>query len=532
VKNPFRPRGPHDEGSMPLAMLVTLVAMGVSATIVPVVVQQYTTTRTADARTVALGAAQAGIDVAVGQLRAAGTKVSGKDTLVGVLESLPPCDISGSQDSGGQRDTATTQGMMWFRIKIVYLGLPDDATDTTPAVMPCPPIDVPSTAVLTVTGSATAPAAGKKLEPGDPGTRTLEATYTFKVNNENITGGAIQLAAPTTPKPLCMDGGTDASPATGTPVTMQWCTAGGSSDQRFAYTTELNVKLIGSERGDAQAGMCLDAPLPHKTGDPVTFQPCLGRSARQQWSLNNNGNFQGTSDGVNLDSFCINLVNTTGQPGALIVGGCGGVSNRNVFRPQAGVGAGMASSTTRQVVNYKQFSRCLDVTNHDADKSTYEIVWFCKQAPDGNVSWNQQWSLPAVSVDLASAITERIRTFGSGNPGYCLRTPDSISGYVTMRPCPVASAGPIPEKNMKWKVFGNTGDYTTSYRIVDVNGYCLTPTDLTVTSPDTHGDGTAKVKVAPCTSSELQKWNAPPNFNKPLVLTNTKELPISTIKVK
>ena len=40
---------------------------------------------------------------------------------------------------------------------------------------------------------------------------------------------------------------------------------------------------------------------------------------------------------------------------------------------------------------------------------------------------------------------------------------------------------------------------------------------------NTHDDGTAKVKVAPCTSSELQKWNAPANFNEPLVLTDTKE---------
>ena len=69
----------------------------------------------------------------------------------------------------------------------------------------------------------------------------------------------------------------------------------------------------------------------------------------------------------------------------------------------------------------------------------------------------------------------------------------------------------------------DTGNYATSYRIVDNSGYCLTPTDLTVTVPDTHSDGTAKVKVAACNNSELQKWNAPANFNKPLVLTNTRE---------
>jgi hypothetical protein len=83
--------------------------------------------------------------------------------------------------------------------------------------------------------------------------------------------------------------------------------------------------------------------------------------------------------------------------------------------------------------------------------------------------------------------------------------------------------GTLTDERLKWTMYGDTGDYATSYRIVDINGYCLTPTNLAVATPDTHGDGTAKVKVAPCTSSELQKWNAPANFNKPLVLTNTRE---------
>ncbi|MGA5304071.1 RICIN domain-containing protein [Nucisporomicrobium flavum] len=518
MRNPFRRRRPRDEGSMPMALLVTMVAMSLTATLVPVVVRQFTTTRTADSRTVALDAAQIGIDVALGQLRAAGTAgtaTDGTPIMKGVLESLPPCTFTGSQDSGGMLNAKNS--LLYYGVRVAYYGVPDDATDPTPALLPCPPVSVPTTAVITATGSGSGTAT---LTKGAAGTRTLEATYTFKTNNENITGGAVKLAAPTSPQQLCMDGGADATPAAGTAVMMQWC-KGGTSDQRFAYTADLNLKLVGSETGVAPNGMCLDAPLPHTSKDPVTFQPCLGRSARQQWSLNNSGNFQGTSDGVNLDSSCLNL-KTAGAPDVLIIDGCGGTANKQVFRPEAKVGAGMASGLTHQLVNYKQFSRCLDVTNHVAT-SGYMIVWFCKQDPSGNVSWNQQWSLPAISLDLKNATKERIRTAGSGNPGYCLRTPDAISGYVTMKPCPVAGSGPIPEKNMEWVVYGDTGNPVTSYRIVDTNGYCLTPTDLTVATPDTHSDGTAKVKVAPCTGDELQKWNAPPYFNAPLVLTNTKE---------
>jgi hypothetical protein len=394
-------------------------------------------------------------------------------------------------------------------VTITYYGLPDDAADTTPLLLGCPPPDVPVTATLSATGTGSP---GGSLAAGAPDTRTVQATYTFKTNNENITGGAIQLGEPIV-NPLCMDGGT-------TPVTMQLCDAGGSSDQRFAYTTDLAVKLVGSETAAVPAGSCLDADLPHSSGSLVTLQPCLGRTARQQWSLDNYSNFQGTADGVNLDGFCINLRNP-GQVGSqLIIGGCSNIHNQRSFRPQPGTGAGMASAATGQLVNYKQFSRCLDVTNHLWDWE-YMIVWFCKQAPDGNVPWNQQWTLPTVVAPAVKTDPERIRTAGSGNPGACLRTPTSTTGFVTMSLCPLT--GTLTDDRLKWTVYGNTGTYATSYRIMDTYGNCLAPADLTVASPEVHVDGTAKLRVVPCTASELQKWNAPANLNEPLALTNTNE---------
>jgi hypothetical protein len=502
-RRPARPGSADDRGSLPMAMLVSLVGMSMTAALVPVVVRQISSTRTISERTQALDAAQAGIDAALGQLRAATTTLTSG---VGQLESLPPCLMTGAQAIGGLR----------YSVSITYLGLPDDPADTTPVVLGCPALDVPTTARLVATGSGLPTGA---LTAGSAATRTIEATYTFKTNNENITGGAIQLASPTT-DPLCLDAGPNSSPATGTQVKMQVCKSGGSSDQRFAYTTDLNIRLVGSETTATPAGMCLDAPIPHATNGIVTFQPCLGRLARQQWSLDNNSNFRGTTDGVNLDNFCLNVATAGAAGSTVVLGGCGGTANKQVFRPQTGTGAGMASAATGQLVNYKQFSRCLDVTNH-APTSSYMIVWFCKQAPDGNVSWNQKWTLPPVSLTAATAHPERIRTAGSGNPGYCLLTPTTTAGYVTMSPCTLA--GTLTDDRLKWTMYGDTGDYATSYRIVDSNGYCLTPTSLTVTSPDTHSDGTAKVKVAACTSSELQKWNAPANFNKPLVLTDLRE---------
>jgi hypothetical protein len=504
---------------MPLAMLVTIVAMTLTASLVPVLLHQFAGTRTVDARTVSLDAAQTGLDVALGQLRAASAVVPTPegDSVVGILEELPPCTMTGSQDSGGLQDTEAQAGILRYRVTIAYYGLPDNAVDTTPALLSCPPPDVPKTAVLTATGTGSKAAA---LTAGSPDTRTIEATYTFKTTNANINGGAIkQIANPPATNELCMDARVPPG------VTMQNCVPGIPSYQRFAYTPELNIQLIGSETGTAPDGLCLDAPLPHKTGDPVVLLPCLGRNARQQWSLDDNSRFQGTNDGVSLDGLCLSLEKAW-VPGPLLIGRCAGTPNMNIFRPQAGVGAGMASAETRQLVNYEQFSRCLDVTNHNADWS-YMIVWFCKQAPDGTVSWNQQWDLPPVSLSTQGARAGRIRTFGAGNPGQCLRTPDAITGYVTMDPC--TASNPLTDQNdpidehMKWVVYGDTGDTTSSYRIMDMYGRCLTPTALQGPGKDTHTDGTAKVKVAPCDGSELQKWNAPPDLNAPLALSNTVE---------
>jgi hypothetical protein len=446
--------------------------------------------------------------VAVGQLRSALDGAGAGD-----LEGLPPCAMSGSARSGSG-----------YRVTIVYYRLAaDDAA--APEPQDCPPTDVPVTAKLSSTGgpAADAPAA-TRLTVGAAGTRTIEATYTFKTSNQNISGGAIQLAAPTT-DPLCMDGGPDTSPAPGTVVKMQLCKTGGSRNQRFAYTSDLNIKLVGSETAGAPAGMCLDAPYPRTAGDAVKFQPCLGLVPRQQWSLNDSSNFSSTRETEPvLGDFCLNLRVAGTADQDIVLGSCGGGADQRIFRPQPGVGAGMSSADTGQLVNFKQFSRCLDVTNFKPSWE-YMIVWFCKQAPDGKVPWNQHWTYPAAVVSEDQAVPERIRAVDitDNNAGYCLRSPGSTAAgqYVTMVACDATAT--LTDPNLKWVIYGDTGDYATSYRIVDSFGYCLTPTDLKAATPDTHSDGTAKVKVATCNKSELQKWNAPADLNQPLALTNTTE---------
>jgi hypothetical protein len=504
-----------DQGSMPMALLVTLIGMSLSAALVPIVVNQVTGTRAIVARTNALQAAQAGIDVALGQLRAAASGTGGD------LESLPSCDLSGisaTDPAPAINPAGDNPNNSGYRVSIIYYKLSDDGAPTPQS---CPPTDVPVSALLTSTGGRVKDAAGAAaLAQGTPGNRTIEATYTFKTSNENISGGAIRLASPTV-APLCLDSGDNQFPNAGAIVKAQPCKAGGSSDQRFAYNTDLNIKVVGSETTSAPNGMCVDAPYPRATNDAVRFQPCLGLTARQQWSLNDSSAFSSTRENeVRLNDFCLSLRNAGIADSDIVLGSCSAQSNRNIWRPQPGVGAGMSSAATNQLVNFKQFSRCLDVTDFKPT-SGYMIVWFCKQAPNGVPPWNQAWwSLPAG----ADPLQRRIRTIDTTTGiGYCLVTPGSVAAgqYVRLSECSATDV--LTDPNQIWTVYGDTGVYATSYRIVDAHGLCLTPTDLTATPPDTHTDGTAKVKVAVCNNSELQKWNAPADLNQPTALTNTTE---------
>ena len=490
-----------DSGSMPMAIMVSIVAMGLTAAIAPLVVNSITTTQTVDERTESIDAANNGIDAAMAQLRAAATAGAGS------LEGLPPCEILGEENADGLR----------YRVKITYYGPPDPEDESSAEVLGCPPTEVPVKAVLTVTGTGSDSAS---LDPGSADTRTVEATYKFQRDTENVAGGAIRLATATTGQ-LCMDSGDEPEP--GSAVLLRACKKGGSSEQRFSYTTDLNIKLMGSDTTDWPTGLCLDAPTPHSSnsGGAVTFTQCLGRKARQQWSLDNSSQFQGTTDGVNLDGYCLNAKNA-GAAGPVVLGGCTGDAKKNVWRPEPSAGAGAAGVGTGQLVNFKQFSRCLDVTNH-VPTFSYMIVWFCKQAPDGNVSWNQQWATATPATSKKTAKPGQIRTAGTGNPGYCLRRPDLPGGFVTMRTCSAAN-DKTPAADLAWTVYGETGNSVTSYSIVDSSGkYCLTATDLTVANPETHTDGTAKVRTALCSSSHLQKWNAPATYDRPKALTNTRE---------
>lgn len=476
-----------DRGSLPMVMLVISIGLALSAMLAPLVIRQVTTTRGFIDRTDALNGAQIGLDVVMARVRAASD-----DDANGLLERLPTCSIT------GDAAVPNTGTKLPYTVTIEY-------RDQDGQPLACPLTTVPTTAKVTSVGS------------GNSGKRTLTATYVFSTSNTNIPGGAIRISSPAT-NTLCMDAGTKI-PTAGTAVLMNYCN--GSSTQQFGYTPDLYLKLVNSESSSATYGMCLFAGASHVSGNPLVFQPCPSttRTTTFQWSLDGNSLFHSTSPSSGIENLCVSLKSAGAVGSPVLLGSCSINAAINVWRSAPGVGAGMAGDSTNQLVNYAQFSRCLDVTNKEPG-SSYMIAWFCKQSPNGVVDWNQIWVHP---VPVAPAVfkTGVIETT-KGTGKYCLRSPLSTATniYVTTIECTTANR---TRPDVQWTVYHDTGVYATSYRIMDSAGNCLAPTDLNATVKDTHTDGTSKVKVVKCSSSELQKWNAPANINQPTPITDVTE---------
>lgn len=497
-----------DSGSLIFALLLSLVGMSLTALMVPMVLAQIQTTRATIHRIHALNAAQAGLDVALGHIQAANDGHG-----VGVLASLPCGPFGGDVSAGG---TAR------YLVTIQYYKL--DPKGLTPAQlaspMPCPFAvgqPVPAFALLS--------AQGTDQPVGLPGTvpgRAMQATYSFRTTNANIAGGLIHVYKTAFTTDLCMDAGS-AVPAPGTQLQMQPC-LDGSPAQTFAYTTDLNLVLVAT-RNSMSLGSCLDAD-PAADGTFVMFQPCEAPQAptvaaqwKQQWSLNDAANLEGTSNGKTLNGFCFN-VQMADTAGSFVVLGSGSschqaYDNVETFSPEAAVGAGAAGAGSGQLVNFKQFGRCLDVTEQRVDFA-YMIAWPCKQAPDpANVLWNQKWTLPAP--------TGQLTTTTKTGAVYCLRSPRSTTAfqYVDLTDCPGLGSPPA----LTWTVFGAAASYADSYVVQDGDGNCLSPTDPSAPLPDLypHGNAIGKMVVAVCDGSTLQKWNADPNILDPLPLKDVAE---------
>lgn len=218
----------------------------------------------------------------------------------------------------------------------------------------------------------------------------------------------------------------------------------------------------------------------------VTFGVCDGLP-HQQWNYNDFGRFENENpQGTGRGGLCIHASSyTAGTPLSLVA--CGSASQ---WEPDTVVGAGAAGEATAQLVNYGEYSRCLDATNWDVTWP-YLIAYPCKQEAGGVVGWNQRWYVDSSTKAIYLESPTR----------YCLDAAVSGTNRVLLRTCN-ESAGQV------WTVNRETGARRTAYTIVNASGKCLSlgPPGATTGSHSVWSTITADT----CDGSKKQKWNAPP----------------------
>jgi len=531
-----------ERGSLPLAMLLTVIGTGLTGLIGSTVLGQITTSRYDGHRAVAMDAAQSGIETGLAQLRGLPTNGSG-DAQVSDLPCSATSATSPNLVIAGPVSPASAAA---YSVNVYYV--PQAPPSTTDAeawakanrigCLAAGPASAPMYAVLAATGTS-------GLE-----SRTVTATYLFQSHTKpNVPGGTIKiynsdqcLAAPHLPA--------DSIPLTaGTQAVLATCAAT-DPKQIFTYNPTLQVELKATE-GSANFphGACLQAMNTNVggagNGKPVFFADCDTTMVNnhvtnldQVWSLNNRDNFEGTLDGRTNDGRCFNVdwtktppvvvINNVGTNGKVLnTAGdgtdgtpCSGISGDytkyKTFFPDPSAGTGAAGPATRQLVNYDQFGRCLDVTGNNV-ATTFLVVFPCKQTPDPNgIQWNQVWYLPAVGTGQTSN-TGWLTLNDSSGKTYCLTSPGTITATGLYPRINLCTPTGTPPANQTWTRRVFTGVNQNSYRIESTYGttasapWCLLP------SPADYWDQFTAMKIsklvlAPCDGSNLQKWNASPSI--------------------
>lgn len=530
-----------DAGSMPIALLITLVGVTLSAGLTNLVVGQTRDSRASADRTAAVAAAQAGLDLGLSKIRAAVTAGAGDIT------KLPCTTAAGTLTALSGTSTATpprySLSIGYFLVDpsslIGDLGPIGDLTNLSKLIagttsvsglltslgQPLPTgtglTDALSSAVGCAGGVLSqVPLFGLLRSSGTVGgaTRTLYATYTFHTTEETIPGGHVVIAG--TGGLYCL-GDSSPSPTAGDPVRAVLCTSL-DKQAKFIYPKNLSLSLSLSRSTTAYPyGLCITAANQNAL-QPAVFEPCSPtKIATQQWSYDVNAQtYYGTSNGTSSSGFCLTML-TPGlllSPIVLKASGayCGvsGAAGRAMV-PDANVGAGAAGTNTGQLVNYSEVGRCLDLTNEDVTGSWFTsrflapalITYPCKQTFSGTVYWNHKWTGPSVATGDTQTTGQIYTVPATGtyaNKPYCLNSPGAGGGYVWVAACTLGGSA------LQWTVYDATPLASTAYQITDKFGHCLQAAGSLGAAYQY--STWSEVITTNCDGSAIQKWNVPASF--------------------
>jgi hypothetical protein len=518
-----------------LALMAVLVAAMLGALILPIVLAQNRTSRFDVTRVHSLHAAQAGIDVVVGKIRAS-TTPDADSNIWGDPAKLPCYTKDKDAPLTG---TAAGTGDGSYSVTVAYWaatpragGSPMLCSQGYGTYDPTTQAVTPRYAVITSTGR------DGTVDSGSRG-RTVTSTYVLQTDDTNIPGGQIRIFPDGSGRSWCMDAGS-ALPTAGTTLKLGACSTSAPplAQQVFAYRLDLSIQLVSSVTKLLPNGLCMDTnPTAHSAGDSIVLNTCgIATPAKcvsltacspynQQWSVDDSAHLHAAlADKSTTDGYCINVA-TQASGVALNLAGCvGGTSDiTQTWVPAPTAGAGMAGAGNSQLVNYRQFANCLDVTDQNPN-TPYLILYTCKQNPNpANVAWNQRFS-PSPALVAAPSRLRLLRTTASGTT-YCLTSPLSNGGAVRVTtPCPASVTATSP---YSWTVYQTQSDasgtdlpYAQKFTIVDGSGLCLG----TGSSSDLHLNLYIKAIVTTCDGSTGQKWNANASLDASRI-TNTHEQP-------
>ena len=501
--NRGRARAAKEEGvALLTAILFMLLAAGLSVVLLSVILTQATPVFIAQKNTRTIYAAQAGVQASIGVVRSLAQTdiVTGKTT--GIRAKLP-CSVAGKVDGNDATSTYSVT-MKYFMV---------DPTGRDTSWQDANDLDCSGTVLAGTTQPLYALALADGIGAGVPGktdvnygNRYISAVYQFKVTNVNISGGRIWDYG----LGYCLEAN---SATVGSQVVFKSaanCTSASNATQLWVYDVDYEIKLASTTVAP-QTALCISSPTDAGATTAVagaaTLVACRSDATRwnQLWSWFGQNTWQGQkSDNSDYSSFCLN----GGNPAAGTVltvtstSGCG-----SGFSPSTAVGAGAASYATNQMVNYKEFGRCADVTNEDITM-TFMISYPCKQDPSGGskLKWNHKWFYTEPTLPSSLLNNQQIVVYNLGDPtqNYCLTSPAAGNKLVAYTKCKSSNT-----TTQRWTRFLDTGTYSTSYLFTDYLGRCLA-----VDPTDTYTSGQwSKMIVANCNGGLEQKWNAPASYS-------------------
>lgn len=491
-----------DRGSaLLLTVVFTIFAGGVMLVLLSVLLSQMQAIQLAKKNTRTGYSAQAGIQATLSVLRS-NTKpvtVAGATTDYGDPTRLPR-ELNGSVSGAG--------GTLTYSVAIrYYTEDPTNRSDDwlSARALPWPlssePAKQPRFARIESKGGDDG--AGSSVD--GVANRTVVALYTFTTSNVNVPGGRINSKDGT----RCMraDAAQD-----GKQIRMaEGALCDDANRALWVYDTDYRIKLA-STLGTAQV-LCITGQKWVDTANgtnnaqaDATLRPCAqsnnaawgnqlwswdDQSGKRSWTGQNRQNTGRSARWLGLDvDKVVEKTTAVAEP----------------FEPTPSVGAGAASKNTNQIVNYKEFGRCADVTDNSIGK-TFMIVFPCKQDPTGtgaSLNWNHKWYYDEPVAPAATTAPQPIVVRLSNNTPYCLTSSGTANTDLTFQTCDPAHPSTLGARK-KFIRNQDTGNASTSYtfQLADDLTRCLSAV------PES-GYAWSHIRVAPCDGSTAQKWNAPP----------------------